>query len=204
MLKDTQAIITAKEQAKQAIKELAQHKRDAIKNNPDLTDVQKAHALAEIDKAEQEALKQIEQANSVDNIKQTKDDGLNNIAQITIWDTDQAPLTLHRPELSLQDALVTGNVVVHRDETITMNDIEHALTLTDDLKVKIISLPNTDKVANDLTAKVEITLANGSQVIVDVPVNVIEKELQVAKNEASQQINQVTQQNLMKLIKINH
>ena len=62
-----------------------------------------------------------------------------------------------------------------------MNDIEHALTLTDDLKVKIISLPNTDKVANDLTAKVEITLANGSQVIVDVPVNVIEKELQVAK-----------------------
>ncbi|OHO70132.1 hypothetical protein HMPREF2580_06500 [Staphylococcus sp. HMSC036D05] len=196
LLKDTQAIITAKEQAKQAIKELAQHKRDAIKNNPDLTDVQKAHALAEIDKAEQEALKQIEQANSVDNIKQTKDDGLNNIAQITIWDTDQAPLTLHRPELSLQDALVTGNVVVHRDETITMNDIEHALTLTDDLKVKIISLPNTDKVANDLTAKVEITLANGSQVIVDVPVNVIEKELQVAKNEASQQINQVTQQKL--------
>ena len=77
-----------------------------------------------------------------------------------------------------------------------MNDIEHALTLTDDLKVKIISLPNTDKVANDLTAKVEITLANGSQVIVDVPVNVIEKELQVAKNEASQQINQVTQQKL--------
>ena len=181
MLKDTQAIITAKEQAKQAIKELAQHKRDAIKNNPDLTDVQKAHALAEIDKAEQEALKQIEQANSVDNIKQTKDDGLNNIAQITIWDTDQAPLTLHRPELSLQDALVTGNVVVHRDETITMNDIEHALTLTDDLKVKIISLPNTDKVANDLTAKVEITLANGSQVIVDVPVNVIEKNFKLLK-----------------------
>ena len=32
--------------------------------------------------------------------------------------------------------------------------------------------------------------------IVDVPVNVIEKELQVAKNEASQQINQVTQQKL--------
>ncbi|MEJ7548041.1 DUF1542 domain-containing protein, partial [Staphylococcus hominis] len=56
--------------------------------------------------------------------------------------------------------------------------------------------PNTDKVANDLTAKVEITLANGSQVIVDVPVNVLEKELQVAKNEASQQINQVTQQKL--------
>ncbi|WP_422124956.1 DUF1542 domain-containing protein [Staphylococcus caprae] len=196
LLKDIQAIIKAKEQAKQAIKDSAQRQRDAINNNPDLTDTQKAHAIAEIDKAEQDALKQIEKANTIDDINQTKDDGLNNIAQITIWDTDQPSSILHQSELSLQNALVAGSIVVHRNETITMNDIKHALTLTEDLKVKIISLPNTDKVANGLTAKIEITLANSSKVVVDIPVDVIESELQVAKNEASQQINQVTHQKL--------
>ncbi|RZH69754.1 DUF1542 domain-containing protein, partial [Staphylococcus aureus] len=58
------------------------------------------------------------------------------------------------------------------------------MTLADGLKVRIISLPNTDKVADNLTAKVEVTLANDTSVIVDVPVDVIEKELQVAKDEA--------------------
>ncbi|PTH12787.1 DUF1542 domain-containing protein [Staphylococcus capitis] len=70
------------------------------------------------------------------------------------------------------------------------------MTLADDLKVKIISLPNTDKVADNLSAKVEVTLANDTSVIVDVPVDVIEKELQVAKDEASQQIDQATKQKL--------
>ena len=55
------------------------------------------------------------------------------------------------------------------------------MTLLMVLKVRIISLPNTGKVADNLTAKVEVTLANDTSVIVDVPVDVIEKELQVAK-----------------------
>lgn len=41
-----------------------------------------------------------------------------------------------------------------------------------------------------------MTLANDTSVIVDVPVDVIEKELQVAKDEASQQIDQATKQKL--------
>ena len=196
LMKGTQDIISAKEQAKQSIKDLAQRKRDAINNNPDLTDQQKAHALAEINKAEKEAIKQIENSNSVDQINKVKDDSLNHIAKIVIWDTDQQPSILHRPDLSIQDALVTGKVIVHRGATITLSEIESAMTLADGLKVRIISLPNTDKVADNLTAKVEVTLANDTSVIVDVPVDVIEKELQVAKDEASQQIDQATKQKL--------
>ncbi|WP_241959794.1 DUF1542 domain-containing protein, partial [Mammaliicoccus sciuri] len=103
---------------------------------------------------------------------------------------------LHRPDVILQDELVTRKVIVHRDTTITLSEIVSAMTLADDLKVKIISLPNTDKVADNLSAKVEVTLANDTSVIVDVPVDVIEKELQVAKDEASQQIDQATKQKL--------
>lgn len=85
---------------------------------------------------------------------------------------------------------------MHRGATITLSEIESAMTLADGLKVRIISLPNTGKVADNLTAKVEVTLANDTSVIVDVPVDVIEKELQVAKDEASQQIDQATKQKL--------
>lgn len=90
--------------------------------------------------------------------------------------------------------MVTGTVIVHRDAIITLSDIESAMTLAEDLKVKIISLPNTGKVADNLIAKVEVTLANNTSVIVDVPVDVIEKELQVAKDDASHQIDQATKQ----------
>ena len=49
LMKGTQDIISAKEQAKQSIKDLAQRKRDAINNNPDLTDQQKhTHLLKSI------------------------------------------------------------------------------------------------------------------------------------------------------------
>ena len=46
------------------------------------------------------------------------------------------------------------------------------MTLTDELKVNIVSLPNTDKVADHPTAKVKVILADGSYVTVNVPVKV--------------------------------
>ena len=61
------------------------------------------------------------------------------------------------------------------------------MTLTDELKVNIVSLPNTDKVADHLTAKVKVILADGSFVTVNVPVKVVEK-LQIAKKDAIKQL----------------
>ena len=47
----------------------------------------------------------------------------NTLAHIIIWDTDQQTISFELPELSLQNALVTSEVVVHRDETISLESI---------------------------------------------------------------------------------
>ena len=87
-------------------------------------------------------------------------------------------------------------MVVHRDETISLESIIGAMTLTDELKVNIVSLPNTDKVADHLTAKVKVILADGSYVTVNVPVKVVEKELQIAKKDAIKTIDVLVKQKI--------
>ncbi|EGG67920.1 putative extracellular matrix-binding protein ebh [Staphylococcus epidermidis VCU144] len=196
VIETTKKLIIAKAEAKQVIKELSQKKRDAINNNTDLTPSQKAHALADIDKTEKDALQHIENSNSIDDINNNKELAFNTLAHIIIWDTDQQPLVFELPELSLQNALVTSEVVVHRDETISLESIIGAMTLTDELKVNIVSLPNTDKVADHLTAKVKVILADGSYVTVNVPVKVVEKELQIAKKDAIKTIDVLVKQKI--------
>lgn len=196
VIETTKKLIIAKAEAKQMIKELSQKKRDAINNNTDLTPSQKAHALADIDKTEKDALQHIENSNSIDDINNNKEHAFNTLAHIIIWDTDQQPLVFELPELSLQNALVTSEVVVHRDETISLESIIGAMTLTDELKVNIVSLPNTDKVADHLTAKVKVILADGSYVTVNVPVKVVEKELQIAKKDAIKTIDVLVKQKI--------
>ena len=192
----TKKLIIAKAEAKQVIKELSQKKRDAINNNTDLTPSQKAHALADIDKTEKDALQHIENSNSIDDINNNKEHAFNTLAHIVIWDTDQQPLVFELPELSLQNALVTSEVVVHRDETISLEAIIGAMTLTDELKTNIVSLPKTDKVADHLTAIVKVMLADGSYITVNVPVKVVEKELQIAKNDAIKIIDVLVKQKI--------
>ncbi len=192
----TKKLIIAKAEAKQVIKELSQKKRDAINNNTDLTPSQKAHSLADIDKTEKDALQHIENSNSIDDINNNKEHAFNTLAHIVIWDTDQQPLVFELPELSLQNALVTSEVVVHRDETISLEAIIGAMTLTDELKANIVSLPKTDKVADHLTAIVKVMLADGSYITVNVPVKVVEKELQIAKNDAIKTIDVLVKQKI--------
>lgn len=59
----------AKEDAKNAIKALANTKRDQINSNPDLTPEQKTKTLKEIDEAEKRALQNVENAQTIDPIK---------------------------------------------------------------------------------------------------------------------------------------
>ncbi|MDU3000324.1 MAG: DUF1542 domain-containing protein, partial [Staphylococcus sp.] len=73
VIETTKKLIIAKAEAKQMIKELSQKKRDAINNNTDLTPSQKAHALADIDKTEKDALQHIENSNSIDDINNNKE-----------------------------------------------------------------------------------------------------------------------------------
>ncbi|WP_461102433.1 DUF1542 domain-containing protein, partial [Staphylococcus aureus] len=59
----------AKEDAKYAIKALANAKRDQINSYPDLTPEQKAKAPKEIDEVEKRALQNVENAHTIDHLK---------------------------------------------------------------------------------------------------------------------------------------
>ena len=67
------------------------------------------------------------------------------------------------------------------------------INLSDQITAKVLDTPNTTNISDDLEARVEITLANGSKVIVHVPVKVIEQALIVAKNQAIKDIEGLAQ-----------
>ena len=185
-------LIQSKVDAKQAIKDIANAKRDEINSNPNLTDEQKAKALKEIDDFENQALNNIENARTKDEISNALTKGINQIQNAPIWEIDQQPVTNELPKASAQQVLVNGEIVVQRDEVITNDEVLQHINLSDQIKAKVLEIPNTSSVSNELDARVEITLANGSKVIVYVPVKVIEKALTVAKQQAIKDIEDVT------------
>ena len=79
------------------------------------------------------------------------------------------------PELSIQDALVAGEVAVEKGKALTDEDILKQLTLVEGVTAKVVSIPTTTETGTK-EALVEITLANGNKVTVKVPVVVYEGE----------------------------
>ena len=185
-------LIQSKVDAKQAIKDIANAKRDDINNNPNLTDAQKAKALKEIDDFENQALNNIENAKTKDEISNALTNGINQIQNAPIWEVDQQPVTNELPKASAQQVLVNGEIVVQRDEVITDEDVLQHINLSEQIKAKVLEIPNTSSVSNNLEARVEITLTDGSKVIVHVPVKVIEQALTVAKQQAIKDIEDAT------------
>lgn len=186
-------LIQSKVDAKQAIKDIANAKRDEINSNPNLTDDQKAKALKEIDDFENKALINIKNARTKDDISNALTKAINQIQNAPIWEVDQQPVTHELPKASAQQVLVNGEIIVQRDEVITDEDVLKHINLSDQIKAKVLDTPNTTNISDDLEARVEITLANGSKVIVHVPVKVIEQALIVAKNQAIKDIEDLAQ-----------
>ena len=97
------------------------------------------------------------------------------------------------PELSIQDALVAGEVAVEKGKALTDEDILKQLTLVEGVTAKVVSKPTTTETGTK-EALVEITLANGNKVTVKVPVVVYEGErpevndLAKAKEDAKKQV----------------
>lgn len=148
--------------------------------------------MKEIDDFENQALNNIENARTKDEISNALTKGINQIQNAPIWEIDQQPVTNELPKASAQQVLVNGEIVVQRDEVITNDEVLQHINLSDQIKAKVLEIPNTSSVSNELDARVEITLANGSKVIVYVPVKVIEKALTVAKQQAIKDIEDVT------------
>ncbi|HEI7807080.1 TPA: DUF1542 domain-containing protein, partial [Staphylococcus aureus] len=192
-LQDIKDLVKAKEDAKNAIKALANAKRDQINSNPDLTLEQKAKALKEIDEAEKRALENIENAQTKDQLNQGLNLGLDDIRNTHVWEVDAQPAVNEIFDATPEQILVNGELIVHRDDIITEQDILAHINLIDQLTAEIIDTPSTATISDSLTAKVEVTLLDGSKVIVNVPVKVVEKELTVVKQQAIESISDAIQ-----------
>ncbi|HEE8641172.1 TPA: hyperosmolarity resistance protein Ebh [Staphylococcus aureus] len=195
-LQDIKDLVKAKEDAKNAIKALANAKRDQINSNPDLTPEQKAKALKEIDEAEKRALQNVENAQTIDQLNRGLNLGLDDIRNTHVWEVDEQPAVNEIFEATPEQILVNGELIVHRDDIITEQDILAHINLIDQLSAEVIDTPSTATISDRLTAKVEVTLLDGSKVIVNVPVKVVEKELSVVKQQAIESIENAAQQKI--------
>ncbi len=195
-LQDIKDLVKAKEDAKNAIKALANAKRDQINSNPDLTPEQKAKALKEIDEAEKRALQNIENAQTIDQLNRGLNLGLDDIRNTHVWEVDEQPAVNEIFEATPEQILVNGELIVHRDDIITEQDILAHINLINQLSAEVIDTPSTATISDSLTAKVEVTLLDGSKVIVNVPVKVVEKELSVVKQQAIESIENAAQQKI--------
>ncbi|CPM11196.1 extracellular matrix binding protein [Staphylococcus aureus] len=195
-LQEIKDLVKAKENAKNAIKALANAKRDQINSNPDLTPEQKAKALKEIDEAEKRALENIENAQTKDQLNQGLNLGLDDIRNTHVWEVDTQPAVNEIFDATPEQILVNGELIVHRDDVITEQDILAHINLVDQLTAEVIDTPSTATISDSLTAKVEVTLLDGSKVIVNVPVKVVEKELAVVKQQAIESIENAAQQKI--------
>ncbi len=74
-------------------------------------------------------------------------------------------------------------------------DIIAHINLIDQLSAEVHQYTMTATISDSLTAKVEVTY-NGSKVIVNVPVKVVEKELSVVKQQAIESIKMPAQQKI--------
>ena len=110
------------------------------------------------------------------------------------------------PELSIQDALVAGEVAVEKGKALTDEDILKQLTLVEGVAVKVVSKPTTTETGTK-EALVEITLANGNKVTVKVPVVVYEGErpevndLGKAKEDAKKQVEKAAKDKIEEIKK---
>ncbi len=195
-LQDIKDLVKAKEDAENEIKALANAKRDQINSNPDLTPEQKAKALKEIDEAEKRALQNVENAQTIDQLNRGLNLGLDDIRNTHVWEVDEQPAVNEIFEATPEQILVNGELIVHRDDIITEQDILAHINLIDLLSAEVIDTPSTATISDSLTAKVEVTLLDGSKVIVNVPVKVVEKELSVVKQQAIESIENAAQQKI--------
>ena len=83
-------LATEKESAKKAIEKAAKDKQDEIKGSP-LSDKEKAELLARVEAEKQAALKEIENAKTVEDVKEAETIGVQAIAMITVPKRPVAP-----------------------------------------------------------------------------------------------------------------
>ena len=156
-----------KEQAKAVVAAAAAEKIASIKANPNLSDQEKAKAIAEVESLKQKALNAIDKA--------TTKVELDKALRTFLYQLDQDSLVYERPSFDLEafiQSSITGVVTVERGKVISQADVISKLNLPENVTVISVDLPDTNTLG-DKFAKVILRLADGAEVTVKVPVRVV-------------------------------
>ena len=156
-----------KEQAKAAIDKALAEKEKAIDASTDLTDAEKEVAK-KLARAEAETAKK-----AIDNA--TDSEAVENALRTFLYQIDQELLVYKRPELDFEALLqssVTGVVRVELGKAISQADVLAKLNLPNEISVLSIELPDTNTVGTKY-AKVTLQLADGTQRVIEVPIEVV-------------------------------
>ena len=156
-----------KEQAKAAIDKALAEKEKAIDASTDLTDAEKEVAK-KLARAEAETAKK-----AIDNA--TDSEAVENALRTFLYQIDQELLVYKRPELDFEALLqssVTGVVRVELGKAISQADVLAKLNMPDEISVLSIELPDTNTVGTKY-AKVTLQLADGTQRVIEVPIEVV-------------------------------
>ena len=156
-----------KEKAKAAIDKALAEKEKVIDASTDLTDAEKEVAK-KLARAEAETAKK-----AIDNA--TDSEAVENALRTFLYQIDQELLVYKRPELDFEALLqssVTGVVRVELGKAISQADVLAKLNLPDEISVLSIELPDTNTVGTKY-AKVTLQLADGTQRVIEVPIEVV-------------------------------
>ena len=166
-------------EAKATVEAAAAEKIASIKANPNLSDQEKAKAIAEVERLKQEAL------NAIDKAK-TKAE-LDKVLRTFLYQLDQDSLVYERPSFDLEafiQSSITGVVQVELGKAISQADIIAKLNLPENVTIISIELPDTNTLGNKF-AKVILRLADGTEITVKVPVRVVASQSGESKPDTS-------------------
>ena len=152
-----------KDKAKEEVEAELAKKLAELENATDLTDAEKAAAKAKVAEEAKKAIEAIGKAM----IQAEVDQVIRNFVYRT------SAVVLEKEEYDLSKLFVNGSVIVKQGEALTDKDILSKLNLPEGVEVVKVEKPETVALGKG-TAKVTLKLADGTQVTITVPVEVVE------------------------------
>ena len=152
-----------KDKAKEEVEGELAKKLAELENSTDLTDAEKATAKTRVLDEAKKAIEAIEKAMTQAEVDQAIRNFVYRISAVV----------LEKEEYDLSKLFVNGSVIVKQGETLADKDILSKLNLPEGVEVVKVEKPETVALGKG-TAKVTLKLADGTQVTITVPVEVVE------------------------------
>ena len=152
-----------KDKAKEEVEAELAKKLAELENATDLTDAEKAAAKAKVAEEAKKAIEAIGKAMTQAEVDQV----IRNFVYRT------SAVVLEKEEYDLSKLFVNGSVIVKQGEALADKDILSKLNLPEGVEVVKVEKPETVALGKG-TAKVTLKLADGTQVTITVPVEVVE------------------------------